>query len=451
MRCGNCGRVLVRCTTLTVSTNVYLYHGPADLSFIRVEPGDWVVVKPNLVKEENRAHPGEWRSVITSGELIEQVCETVAAQLHGRGKITICDAPQTDSRFTRIAELLELEEIARRVAQRHAVKVEIVDLRAYEWTARDEVVVARRDLPGDPAGAIAFNLGRASLFFGHRGEGRYYGADYDAGVVNGHHRGETQEYLICGTPIQCDVFINLPKLKTHKKTGVTLNLKNLVGINADKNWLPHHTEGGPANGGDQFPELSLRRRTEQVAVAAARKIALSTPLVGPALVRQMRKAGKVAFGDNDRTVRSGNWHGNDTTWRMALDLNRCLLYGNPDGSLRTRDPKRYFCVIDGRVGMEGDGPMNGDPIESNVVIGGSDPAVVDMVAARVMGFDWRKLPIIREAFLLSAYPITGVRPEAVQIVSDVSEWRGPFLEREKARFLNFRPHFGWSGHIEYEG
>ncbi len=430
--------------------NVYLNRGPADLSFIRVNPGDWVVVKPNLVKEENLAHPGEWASVITSGELIAQVCERVAEQFAGKGRITICDAPQTDSRFSRIAELLGLAQIAREVSKRHAVQVEIVDLRDYEWTVVGEVVSDRRRLPGDPAGTIAFNLSRQSLFFGHRGEGRYYGADYDAGVVNRHHTGDVQEYLICGTPAKCDVFINLPKLKTHKKTGVTLNLKNLVGINADKNWLPHHTEGGPADGGDQFPDLSLLRRSEQVAVAAARRLALSVPGLGPAVARRLRRAGKLAFGENEHTVRSGNWYGNDTTWRMALDLNRCLLYGNPDGTLRRQNPKRYYCVVDGRVGMDGNGPMAGDPVESNVVIGGSDPVAVDMVAARVMGFDWRKIPIIREAFQLGALPITTVRPEDVQVVSDVPDWNGPFLENEKKDFLHFRPHFGWTAHIEYE-
>ena len=40
--------------------------------------------------------------------------------------------------------------------------------------------------------------------------------------------------------------------------------------------------------------------------------------------------------DHDRpTIRNGNWQGNDTCWRMALDLNRALRFANRDGSLRT--------------------------------------------------------------------------------------------------------------------
>ena len=38
----------------------------------------------------------------------------------------------------------------------------------------------------------------------------------------------------------------MPKLKTHKKCGVTISLKNLVGLNTNKNLLPHHSLGTPS-------------------------------------------------------------------------------------------------------------------------------------------------------------------------------------------------------------
>src|SRR5262249_54734555 len=101
------------------------------------------------------------------------------------------------------------------------------------------------------------------------------------------------------------------------------------------------------------------------------------------------------------------------------------------------------------VGMEGNGPMAGDPVASNVVIAGTDPVAVDMVAARVMGFDWRRIPTIREAYAVSYLPLTKTRPEDVEVASDVPEWQGNFLEIERRQFLQFRPHFGWLGHIEY--
>jgi uncharacterized protein (DUF362 family) len=126
------------------------------------------------------------------------------------------------------------------------------------------------------------------------------------------------------------------------------------------------------------------------------------------------------------------------------------LYGNKDGSLRKDNPKRYYSVIDGAIGMEGLGPMQGEPVESGVSVGGTDPVAVDMVAARIMGYDWRKLPIIREAFALKQMPITKLRPEDVYVQSDVAEWNGPFYVVEQQKFPFFRPHFGWAGHVEFE-
>ncbi len=429
---------------------VFIYRREPDLSFIHVNPGDWVVIKPNLIKECKENDSGEWKSVITSSKLIRLVCEHVAKELRGQGRITICDAPQTDSSFDRIAAKLGLKTMAEEISLRFLVRIDVVDLRNEEWTNENGVITQRRKLAGDPCGNIAFNLGRNSLFYGHPGEGRYYGADYDSAVVNSHHCGETQEYLICGTPINADVFINLPKMKTHKKTGVTLNLKNLVGINADKNWLPHHTDGSPKDGGDQFPDFHTLQRLEQVSVKLARKMALSIPYLGSRVAQKLRAQGAKVFGDGSKVIRSGNWHGNNTTWRMVLDLNRCLLYGNPDGTLRTSSPKRYFCLIDGRIGMEGSGPMQGEPISSGVVIGGSDPAVVDMVAARVMGFNWRKISMIRAAFDLKELPIASVKPADVYVESDHPDWNGRFLDIENRDFLHFRPHFGWAGQMEYD-
>jgi len=80
--------------------------------------------------------------------------------------VTICDAPQADSSFVEIAQRLGLHAIAERCSRKHGVPVEVFDLR-HEEQIREQGVIARRNkLPGDPNGAIAFNLGRDSLFYG---------------------------------------------------------------------------------------------------------------------------------------------------------------------------------------------------------------------------------------------------------------------------------------------
>lgn len=433
---------------MTSYNTVYLEKKSLDFSFIDIYPGDNVVIKPNLVKQSKETDQNEWRSVITEPQLIEKVCLYVCDKLKGKGKVIICDAPQTDSSFNKIMEISRLPEIAKKCQLKTGTKVEIIDLRNEEWINEKGIIVSRKKLAGDPLGAIRFNLGEDSLFYGYSGEGKYYGADYDSSIVRSHHRGNTQEYLICATPIYADVFINMPKLKTHKKTGVTLSIKNLVGINADKNWLPHHTEGSPRTGGDEFPEISLKRKLEQIGVKASRTLALKLPYLGTYLAQKARAIGSKSFGTGETTIRSGNWYGNDTCWRMCLDLNRCLLYGNTDGTLRDNHPKRYYTVIDGGTCMEGMGPMQGTPKECGVILGGTNPANTDLVAASLMGFDWKKLSVISKNYTLENFKITNNNPYDILIKSTIDDWNVNLKEFEKLNIFNFEPHFAWKGKIE---
>src|SRR5207248_1668182 len=131
----------------------------------------------------------------------------------------------------------------------------------------------------------------------------YYGADYDAGVVNAHHSAGRHAYLIAASVVACDVIVSLPKLKTHKKAGITVSLKNLVGVNGDKNWLPHHTEGCPADGGDEHPRPGARHRVERRAAARLRQLSRRLPGAGPWLHRQARWVGRGVFGDTEDVVR----------------------------------------------------------------------------------------------------------------------------------------------------
>ncbi|HJQ99095.1 MAG TPA: DUF362 domain-containing protein [Candidatus Polarisedimenticolaceae bacterium] len=413
-----------------------------------VRPGDAVLLKPNLVKEDHPRDPSGFLYVLTHGSVIRAVADYVVLALGGRGTICLADAPQTDSSWEKIVAVLQLDRLQAFYASR-GVTFELVDLRREEWTHRDGVVLSRRKLSGDPRGYVAFDLATASEFHGHRGEGRYYGADYVTSEVNAHHAGTRHEYLISGSAIEADVFINIPKLKTHKKAGITCSLKNLVGINGDKNWLPHHTLGAPGEGGDEVPELTLRRRIERRGVSLMRKTALAVPGIGPRLFHRAKRAGSVAFGDTETVVRSGNWHGNDTTWRMCLDLNKVLLHGGPDGSLRPpASRKRYLSLVDGILAGEGRGPMNPDPVAAGVILLGADPVTVDAVAATFMGFDLDRIPIVREAFRARGWPVTEVRREEISVVSDEPAWNRPLADIDPAALFRFRPHFGWEGHIE---
>ena len=60
--------------------------------------------------------------------------------------------------------------------------------------------------------------------------------------------------------------------------------------------------------------------------------------------------------------------------------------------------KPALTVIDGFVGMEGKGPIDGTPIQMNLIIAGTDPVATDATASRIMGFDPLKIEHIRKAY-----------------------------------------------------
>jgi uncharacterized protein (DUF362 family) len=403
-----------------------------------------VVVKPNWV--QHRAESSDsWEAVITSPELVLQVVRATAALTGGHAVISVCDAPHTYADFDAILERGALRRRLARVADEWPMlQLETLDLRRERWIQQGGVVVRREPNLEDPRGYTAVDLGPRSCLYQHRGEGRFYGADYDRRVVNRHHRGDRHEYLLAGTPLGADLFVNLPKLKTHRKTGITAALKNLVGINGDKNWLPHHTEGCPADGGDERPEVGWTDWVEMRIKPLVQAATLRAPAIGGPLYRLARSRGVALLDGDGAAIRNGNWRGNDTCWRMALDLNRALLFANRDGTLRTAaQAKRYFCIVDGIIGGEGNGPTDPEPVMSNVLIAGASPAEVDAVAARVMGFDVEGLPIVSRAFDDHPLPIGRTPLASVTCFDERVGAEIAVSDVAAAVPGGFRPHFGW--------
>lgn len=221
-------------------------------------------------------------------------------------------------------------------------------------------------------------------------------------------------------------------------------MKNLVGINANKNWLPHHTEGTPDQGGDQFPSATTKARLEHSWMGAVKRWLKNRPAMSRLFV-PVKKAGRLVFGDTQNVVRSGNWHGNDTCWRMVLDLNKCFFSFDGTGQPRKK-PIRYLTVVDGIIAGEGNGPMSPDPKPCGVILAGTHPVAVDCVAATLMGFDWQKLRLLKNSFQMKELNFVPFQPDNIEVVSNKPSWNGRLNQLEDT--LDFRPHFEWVGAIE---
>jgi uncharacterized protein (DUF362 family) len=58
---------------------------------------------------------------------------------------------------------------------------------------------------------------------------------------------------------------------------------------------------------------------------------------------------------------------------------------------------RHFAIVDGIVGMEGNGPIQGTPKRAGVVVAGRDLAAVDASCCQIMGIDPRRIEYLRLA------------------------------------------------------
>lgn len=421
---------------------------PNDL-FTQIKPGDKVVIKPNWVMESHKHKKNEWDYVITNPAVITAVLQKVLKRLSGKGRVSIVDGPMTEATFDKLMSHYPVE-FWQHLADKDGVALEIIDLRDYEWVTKNGVVIERKSLPGDPRGKVLVDLsGESSEFYGHiKSQRGYYGADYDRAETNHAHDGHHNLYSVSRTVIESDVFINIPKLKTHAKAGITCCLKNLVGINTYKNFLPHHSEGTPDKGGDQFPTDTLRASLEGPLVSFIKQHVLKNKYFARMLYPFKTLALRV-FGDSRNVVRNGSWHGNDTLWRMILDLNKVLLYANSDGTMHA-DPqtrsKHYIGVVDAVLAGEGDGPLSPDPVEMGYLVCGTNPVAIDAVCAELMGFEPRKIRSIDKAFKIKQFPLCAYLFEQIRVQLNGMEYKLDDLASESV--FEFKPHFAWQGQIE---
>lgn len=416
-----------------------------------IKPGNVVVLKPNFVRDFRETLTGDDDCLITHGSVVRVAIDYVYIALKGKGRIVIADAPQNDAVFDVIIKMTGLDEIRRFYKKQAGFEIELYDLRPEIAKKINGVIVGHEKLPGDPAGFVKVNLDSDSMFTEVESLCHLlYGSEYNTREICSHHTGGVHEYLISKTILDADCIINLPKLKTHKKTGVTLCMKNLVGINGNKNWLPHHREGTPAQGGDQFADDGIIHRIERKVMKGFRRL---FPLLGPLrqiIAKPVKAVGKGIFGDtNTDTIRSGNWYGNDTTWRMAIDLNKILFYADANGNIKNKQARNIFNIVDGIVGGEGNGPLDPTAKSSGIVIAGPNPVAVDLVCARLMGFDYKKLPILYRSVMSESLPLFNSSYSDVQCKSNEQRFNRALSEFD-GKYFEFKPHFGWREHIEID-
>ncbi len=378
-----------------------------------IKPGDKVVIKPNLVLDAPNQD-----AITTHASVIRPIVDYTWKALQGRGVIVICDAPLVEADFDEMVLKNGLKQMVEILNER-GYRIVLADIRARKTNKINDVVVTETiDLEKDNA-AVVVDLKEASLLDEDfvKQNRLSYGA-YRRDLMKDYHRKGKHLYKVSKLVLDADVVISIPKLKTHKKAGITCCLKNLVGINVDKNYLPHFTSG-PANlGGDEFPPIALWRFPVLFIFKAARLLLLghwrrhTARLISSCagLLNRFQFAidKESPDGRADTAQRvyqlvtgtdyGGSWSGNETIWRMILDLNRIFLFADGKGNILPKQQRKAFYVVDGFISGVKNGPLTPHVIRPGIVAAGFNAAAVDKAMLELVGIDADKIPLYREAF-----------------------------------------------------
>lgn len=405
-----------------------------------VQTGDTVLVKPNWVIDKNKIPAAGTDCLVTHPAVIEAVLHYVVKAKPGR--IVLGDAPVQDCDFENLMKECGLPGIVKRFRD----SGHLIDLRDFRLTRRRELSPKKEHTEPDPESYCQFDLGQESWLTpitDDRTEFRV--TNYDPDVLKKHHNPGTHQYLIAREALDADVVVSLPKLKTHQKAGITGALKNMVGINGFKEYLPHHRKGGVRKGGDCYEGGGTLRRFAEDALDRANRSR------GAFIYGMNRKAAGLAarlhgslFGDYRNL--EGSWYGNDTVWRMCLDLQRILHYGKADGELAITPQRKVLTITDAILAGEGNGPLAPTPVPLGIMTLGMSVAALDYIHCLLMGLDPGKVPLVTHAFGGEPWPLTDFSPEDIQVVVDGKSL--PDLESVRELGRDFIPPPGWKGHCE---
>ncbi len=242
-------------------------------------------------------------------------------------------------------------------------------------------------------------------------------------------------------------------MKTHKSAGLTCALKNLVGTIGNKDCFPHRTIGVVTEGGDDTDESISRKIDSKKSLRsyARRLLKRKNPLINYALLPAYLIFHHFVGDEEKQQIGyDGGWYKNDTVWRGIIDLNRIILYADADGIMLDEPTRRYICIVDAIIAGEGFGPLHPKPRQFGKLLVSNSAVAVDRCAALLMGFDYRKIPSVREASRAMRWPLIG-EGEDIRLIHDgasVSIDDPSALQYAPDRA--FTPAPGWFGHIELQ-
>lgn len=86
--------------------------------------------------------------------------------------------------------------------------------------------------------------------------------------------------------------------------------------------------------------------------------------------------------------------------------------------------KPALTVVDGFVGMEGHGPVDGDPVQMDLIVAGRDVVAVDSTCCRIMDFDPHKIKHVMRANERGLGEIDAIEVVGEQVANVIRHFEG---------------------------
>jgi hypothetical protein len=272
---------------------------------------------------------------------------------------------------------------------------------------------------------------------------RYRVMNYNPRRTEAFHAHGSHVYVMNRQILEADVIVSLPKLKTHEKVGITCALKGFVGAIGHKDSLPHYRFGPPEIGGDECPaDKNGLQQIDSTFHGWVQQVAPDRAWGN--LLRVMDRSINRVIGPW-LPIAEGAWWGNDTAWRMVLDLARIATYATSTGEMQTVPARKHLVFIDGVVGGEGQGPLSPTAVQSGLLLLSDNLVVADYTSALMMGFNPEQIPMMREAIQLAKYPLIKHRLTDEQV-----KYNGrpsSLSEMGSLAHHHYEPPLGWKGKI----
>lgn len=423
------------------------HYGTPDWNPLRayIKPGQNVFLLCNFVQHRRPLEKEEnFKSKCIHGSVLRVVLDYILLAVGKEGTVSFGNAPLQRGNWNAVLNETGASEV-----------LEFYKAQGASVVARDlRLVVVEGGILGNPTKLIERDAARDSIEIDlaansllgkmfRNGTPPFRVSEYSPERTEKFHTGNSHRYVINRAILEADVVFSLPKLKTHEKVGITCAIKGFVGTVGHKDCLAHHRFGGPEQGGDEYPHGSRARTALSRFHDYVYSLAQGT-LMHRGLVTVDTNIRRVI--GRARCIQAGAWHGNDTCWRMAVDLARIVHYANKNGVMSDKPQRTHLGLIDGVIAGEGNGPLSPLAVSAGTLIFGDDVVSLDVAACRTMGFDPLCIPMVREAIESRfAYPLITGGTNSTKVVYNKNEI--DLHDVPMALHRAFKPSQGWCGHL----